>query len=499
MLIPILQFLSDFSVEHPLWTSIFAVLITAYISKWFKSTRYRLPPGPMGLPIVGYLPFLSNKMHEDLTRLQQTYGGVFSLKLGSRFAVVLSDFKALKEVNSKDEAASRPPGFFTLSDNVDHLGDMTLKDWKESRRFTLSTLRTLGLGKNKVEDVIVENIARLLDQFDASTGKSEINLHSYLHKPITNTIIHLVCGKTVSMNSNFHSTVDTFGHVLLDYWEATTIGFYMPILRPIFNLINPKIKQMKQELDKMTDAMWTEIENHEKEFDESNQEDFMDHFIAEMKKNKTEHSTFTRKILNGNSQLLLLGGSDTTLTTVEWVFLYMAKHLDVQDRVYSEISQVLGKEKPPSWNDKENLPYLDAVILEVSRIRTIAPLTDPKWTTADIKVNNYDIPKDTYIINNIYGIHMDPNVWDNPQEFIPERFLTEDGTKTKNVEYLIPFGYGKHLCPGMKLGNVTVFLFVASVLQKFRILPPSSGLNMEEIVTGVVYPTSPFVKVEKRE
>lgn len=499
MLIAFLQCLSDFSVDHPWWTSVLAVLVTANISKWIKSRRYRLPPGPSGLPIVGYLPFLGLNMHEDLMKLQQTYGGVFSLMLGSRYAVVLSDYKAVKEANTKDECSARPPGLFTISHNVNHLEDMKLRDWKESRQFTLSTLEAFGKGNNKIEEIMKKNIARVLSQFEAYIGRTEINLHSHVYKAVTNTVIQTICGNTKELNPNLIYTLETYARVLLDHFRAVSLGFFIPMLKPFLHLIKPELKEMKKELAQMESSMWKEIENHEKHFGESEPEDYMDFFIAEMKKRKLDPSTFTRQTLNGNSQVLLMAASDTVRTSIEWAILYMVKYPEIQERAHAAIVKVLGKDKSPSWNDRENIPYLDAIIMEVSRIKSISPLGEPKWTTADMQVNYYDIPKGTYIINNFHAIHMDPNLWDKPEEFNPDRFLTEDGTKIKNIEYLIPFGYGKRVCPGEKLANVMVFMFVASILQKFRIHPPHTGLNMTDIPKFVVYPTSPYIKVEKRE
>ncbi|KAM7311523.1 putative cytochrome P-450 IIC5 [Ixodes scapularis] len=90
----------------------------------------------------------------------------------------------------------------------------------------------------------------------------------------------------------------------------------------------------------------------------------------------------------------------------------------------------------------------------------------------DTSIGKYFIPKGTMVLANVMGVHRDPELWANPDDFDPTRFLTADGTElSKKPEYHIAFSLGKRNCPGEMLGNVQMFLYLATLLQKFSVLP----------------------------
>ncbi|RWS01354.1 cytochrome P450-like protein, partial [Dinothrombium tinctorium] len=88
---------------------------------------------------------------------------------------------------------------------------------------------------------------------------------------------------------------------------------------------------------------------------------------------------------------------------------------------------------------------------------------------ADTTILGHFIPKDTIIIANLWAINRDENLWKNPDEFNPNRFLSEDGREVINTEALIPFSYGKRACVGETLARFELFLYFTSILQKYKI------------------------------
>ena len=138
---------------------------------------------------------------------------------------------------------------------------------------------------------------------------------------------------------------------------------------------------------------------------------------------------------------VFLGSTETTISLLKWITLYLAQYQDVQDKVRQEFVDVL-QGKTLEMSDVPKLSYTQAVLSEVSRIRTLVPLGFPHYASEDIHVDNIKIRKGTTIMPLLWAIHMDPKVWDQPEDFRPERFLDEEN-KFAPSESFIPFQCGK--------------------------------------------------------
>ena len=109
----------------------------------------------------------------------------------------------------------------------------------------------------------------------------------------------------------------------------------------------------------------------------------------------------------------------------------------------NELDTVVGRGRQPTTDDRPNLPYCDATLMEVMRIRPVLPVSLPHMTSADASLEGYTIPKGTIVIPNLWAVHHDRKEWDNPQEFHPNRFLSPDGQTVEKNEAWMPFSIGK--------------------------------------------------------
>lgn len=139
---------------------------------------------------------------------------------------------------------------------------------------------------------------------------------------------------------------------------------------------------------------------------------------------------------------LFVAGTETTSTAIRWFCLFMIRHPEVQEKMRNEINDVIGTSRFPSLEDKQNLPYCEAVIHETLRIGTIAPLSVPHGLASDLKFNGFTIPKDALLIPNLYSVFFDENIFPDPYDFKPERFLDEKGN-LKNTDKVLAFSLGK--------------------------------------------------------
>ena len=141
--------------------------------------------------------------------------------------------------------------------------------------------------------------------------------------------------------------------------------------------------------------------------------------------------------------------------------------------------------------DIPNLPYFQACVKEAMRLNPPAPIFD-RICGENCKLAGSDIPKGTTVIMNTYSIMRDPEIWDNPNDFIPERFLTGvDNAKEKNLQVYVPFGGGRRMCPGINMTSSVINCSVTAMVQCFdwKVIggdgPDGSKVNMN-IKSGVV-------------
>ena len=140
------------------------------------------------------------------------------------------------------------------------------------------------------------------------------------------------------------------------------------------------------------------------------------------------------------------------------------------------------------------MPYTEAIILETLRFSTMVPLGLFHYALQDVQFHEHFIPKGTIVITNLYSAHYDSSIWDKPEEFRPERFLTADGTSlAKNMEGFLPFSTGKRVCLGESLARTELFLFTTSIFQQFHMTwdPTAEKPSLKKRL-GCIIPPAPY-------
>ena len=166
-------------------------------------------------------------------------------------------------------------------------------------------------------------------------------------------------------------------------------------------------------------------------------------------------------------QDVLIGGTDTTYTVLEWAMAELLRHPEVMKKVQNELRLIGRNRSAILAQDDEKMPYLKAVIKETLRMHPPIPLLIPREARNDVNVMGYDIEAGTMVLINAYAIGREPALWDEPDEFRPERFL-DSGIDYRGHDFqLIPFGAGRRSCPGISFAMVTNELVLANLLHKF--------------------------------
>ena len=179
-------------------------------------------------------------------------------------------------------------------------------------------------------------------------------------------------------------------------------------------------------------------------------------------------------------QNVIVAASDTSAAAVVWAMTLLIKNPEKMKKVQQEVREVTGKKEFLDENDVQKLVYLKAVVKEAMRLNPPVPLLVPRETIEKCVINGYDIEAKTLVYVNTYAIGKDPESWENPNEFLPERFMTSSiDFKGQDFE-LIPFGVGRRICPGIAMGVATTELALANLLYSFNWESPP-GKKIEDI------------------
>lgn len=145
---------------------------------------------------------------------------------------------------------------------------------------------------------------------------------------------------------------------------------------------------------------------------------------------------------------LFTTGSETTVTTLKWALLFMVKKVDVQKKMRREVHKVVGKDRLPSMDDKPQMPYSEAVILESLRLGNSVALAMPHVISEDFEFRGFTMPKDAILIPNLDSVLQDEYDFPESKAFNPDRFIGPDD-KIVDEENVIAFSIGKCMVTAM--------------------------------------------------
>ncbi|KAK7086809.1 hypothetical protein SK128_000310 [Halocaridina rubra] len=444
-----------------------------------------LPPGIWGWPLLGTFPSQDIPMAEQVKALKQKYGDIFTWRIGGQLHIFLSGYEVIKTAMNRLEFSNRPQ-IYSLDMFSDHIQagivNTSGKVWQNSRRFALKHLINMGMGKNSYESVILNEVISLIKDFENFVGNPG-QLPWSINVAVLNVIWRIVADRRYEVDDEeIHrfqmlqsKLFDDVSPVLAKYDHMPWIGKIVPH-RVTRWLGAEEFYQITRQLMAYHRKC---IAEHKAVLDLANPRDYVDYYLLEMEAQKDNpDSTLSELDLAISLNDLFVAGSETTASTIRWAIFYLAKHQDVQAKVHKELDSVLDRGQLPTLELKSRLPYLEAVTGEVHRLISLLALSVPHASTENTSLNGYNIPKGAVIVTSIECCHTDPELWERPNDFYPEHFLSEDGQVLKNRDGFLPFSVGKRVCPGEALANMELYLFLGGLLQNFHFqLPEGEDLN----------------------
>ncbi|XP_070565167.1 cytochrome P450 20A1-like [Ptychodera flava] len=193
------------------------------------------------------------------------------------------------------------------------------------------------------------------------------------------------------------------------------------------------------------------------------------------------------------------GGYHTTTFMLVWALYYLSQDMTLQDKVHEEVIEVLGKESNRDYWTYAKLGYGKRVLDESIRCSVLAPFTARINYDEDMEVLGYRIEKGAGVVHALGVVHMDENIWPEPERFDPDRFLPEQVAKRHTLAFS-PFGFaGKRICPGYRLSYATSIVLLATLCERFKFSYVGSK-NVRKKYGIVTLPSEEvWVTAEKRE
>ncbi|NWH39267.1 CP21A hydroxylase, partial [Chloropsis hardwickii] len=182
---------------------------------------------------------------------------------------------------------------------------------------------------------------------------------------------------------------------------------------------------------------------------------------------------------------LFIGGTETTAAALGWAVAFLLHRPELQARLRAELA---GAQGPPGPGDMGRLPLLQATISETLRLRPPAPLALPHCALRHTSLGGLPVVAGTVLVPNLLAAQQDPDIWQHPEVFLPERFLIP-GAPSRS---LLPFGCGARSCPGEGLARAELFVFLGLILREFRLEPGPGGLPGLRGSPGTVLRCPPF-------
>lgn len=321
----------------------------------------------------------------------------------------------------------------------------------------------------------------------------QVNFTEEVTKLTTNILSRMMMGVRLS-GTEEGAKQALIVHKVAQIFAAPNLADVFPILK-YFDVqgIKKKSKDIHKRYDDMLEGILVKREEvrrrRKRELEGLTDEnkgvkDFLDMLYDVVDDEKAE-IRLTRNHIKGLILDFFTAGTDTSATSIEWTLAELINNVKIMKKAQEEIDRVVGKERLVTELDGPNLPYMQALIKETLRLHAPIPVFARK-AMQDCIVMGIQIPADTMLFINIFSMARDPNHWDSPLEFKPERFLNNDATSLRDVKgqhfELMPFGTGRRGCPGMSLALQELHMTVAAIVQCFdwKVTTNNGVVDMEE-------------------
>ncbi|KAL5551077.1 hypothetical protein UlMin_001253 [Ulmus minor] len=468
-------------VAGAFFTVVFAVL-------WLRlSTKIssQLPPGPRGLPLIGYIPFLTSDLHLEFFKLATLYGPIYKLWFANQLTIVINSPSLIKEV-VRDQDIIFANRDTTVSARIMSFGGHDIafspygSEWKKLRKIFVREILN-----NSVLDSLYslrkDEVKNTIKRVYGNKGKP-VDVGELAFLTAMNSVTRMLCG-TASLQGE---------KGVLDgaRFKETAAELMVLLGKPNVSDIFPALAWLDlqgvgrdtRRVTRVFEVMFDHVMEQRKK-EKTTRNDLLQ-CLLELHESQDSQRSISMEQLKALLMNIVLGGTDTTSTMVEWAMAELLKNPEAMTKVQEEVTQVVGSNNSLEEFHLPKLAYLEAVIKETFRLHPALPLLAPRCPTQSTTIGGYKIPKGSRIFLNVGVVQKDPSIWENPLEFRPERFLMNNASSFdlagNNLNFL-PFGSGRRLCPGIPLADRMLKYVMASFLHLFDWkLPAGAKIDLSD-------------------
>ncbi|XP_004290943.1 PREDICTED: cytochrome P450 81D11-like [Fragaria vesca subsp. vesca] len=474
------------SISYYLWLFIVFLYL---LRKHFQKTNKRLPPSPsLSFPIIGHLYLFKKPLHRTLAKLSEKYGPVLYLKLGSRPVLIVSSPSAAEECFTKNDIsfANRPKLLAGKHLGCNYTTVMWApygSHWRNMRR--IASIELLSSSRLQMcHGIRADEVRSLICKLFRGSNGGEfhiVDMKTTFFELTLNVLMRVIAGKRYygediadsSEAKRFEQLVKESVHLT----GANYIGDYLPVLKYVGSgSLEKRLVKLQKKRDEFMQSL---IEERRKVqggcVSEQKSKTMVDVLLSLQ---ATEPEYYTDEIIRGMMQIMLTAGTDTSAGNMEWTLSLLLNNPEALAKAQTEIDTKIGQSRLIVESDLANLPYLHCIIRET--LRMYPPATILHESSEDSTVGGFNVPRGTMLIMNAWAIHHDPKLWEQPEQFKPERFQIEQEERD-GFKYM-PFGTGRRGCPGEGLANRIVGLAIGSVIQCFEW--ERSGEEMVDMTEG---------------
>ncbi|XP_050209069.1 cytochrome P450 93A3-like [Mercurialis annua] len=485
----------DYTILFIIWL-LSTLLVRAILSK--IRTKSQLPPSPISLPIIGHLHLLRPIPHQALHKLSQRFGPLFHLSFGSIPCLVVSSPEMAKEFLKTHELSfCNRPSTVAVRCLTYGASGFSFAPYGPYWRFMKQICMTQLLGGQTL-DRFLELRRQEIDIFlklmlRKSYEVQEVNLGEELMTLSNNIISRMTMSKRCSTSENeagdVRKLIEEVGVLTGKFNFQDYIWFCKNIDVQGFG---KRIKKVQVKLDAMMESI---LEEHEEarmmkkngglmDDNDDAKKDLVD-IMLDIMEDESSEMTLSRESVKAFILEMFTTGTGTSAGVIQWAMAELINNPNIFNKARQEIDSIVGTNRLIEESDIPNLPYLQAILKETLRLHPSGPLFT-RESTQDCTINGgYIIPAKTRLLVNVWAIGRDPNYWENPLEFNPERFMTTTTTGSwidfRGQHYhFLPFGSGRRSCPGISLALQVVETTVGCMVQCFDWKVNNNRVDMNE-------------------
>ncbi len=459
------------------------------------------------------LTFFRKHLHLELHRLVKQHGNVFQIQAAGKRILVVSGLEAIREALVKQQEACNSRADFAVFKLAPQRHFLELKSgetWERHHSIVGQAMHSFVISKsNTIEQWVNEEATDLANTLLKFNGQP-LDPDRYLPLATLNFMQRLIFGERniladIKEDTAFVKTARNLKHIP-KVIDAIKLEFIAPKWQPLFKASRLNImRNFIRGVTALETYVNENVEEHQKTFNPETLRDITDGLIQASReltdRDRNELELNEQDVVNGSLMQFAGAGGGLSSIILRWAVLYLAAYPDVQERIYQELTQVVGDEQLSFKQHRGKLPLTEACIHEILRHSSITTMPPINYaTTADITLDGYCIPKNTPLVINYYGLTRDARYFPEPEKFDLDRFLNSEG-KLRNdlTDKFCPFGVGARRCVAEYLGRFLLFHFLTNLVSQCKFEPVSGEkLSLEPDLGVFVIPKSYRVIVKPR-